>query len=590
MDTVINVKHPVFGARGDGSANDRPAIQAAIDEATRPQAPEDEQGAPFHRAGVVVYFPAGRYLVTGGSLVLPRLPAFNVLHGPRTLILRGAGWLVSTIVNGNPTWDPENPNETDFPLFVADPDPGNARGAKGLVFQDLHLGDGSNNQEVFVWDVPPPPGGTWSADEARYRMEAFFERVVFSSYEHLSEARPYQPPDPTRPCDRSIGDRYLVRLHGADRTRFLQCLFYGLGYQTSSKESKDFHGGAAIKLCWSGGVTLTDCRTVDAGSMLEVEHSGELLVLNSRSEGAYGRPSWRFRESGNITLINPANEGRAFNPALFEFRGCRDVLVLNPQFAGPELPIEGDDATGRFPDGMLFENCENCRVVGGSAGRPELVTGPSYNDKGDKTAKLIRVRSSRYVRGSHVPTLLSPDPTKDVEIECSTDCCFELWGQHENVRRLVEVGCPPRDQLLWSPPLGFVALEGTAGAGTLTISPTQMGSTIRVTTTTTGADRWIALPLAVPSGPRVKQLTVCYQVSNTASSIAELRLTDGRQPQTATVVHQDATALTSTVPDCHESGVGEVQPTGGLTLSLRLNFADAGHHIDVGAIGVLSGP
>jgi hypothetical protein len=170
---------------------------------------------------------------------------------------------------------------------------------------------------------------------------------------------------------------------------------------------------------------------------------------------AYGRPSWKFHNCGNVTLINPANEGRAFNPALFEFRGCRDVLVLNPQFAGAELPI--DAATERYPDGMLFQDCENCRVIGGAVGPTTLTTGDSYNDKGDKTAKLIRVRASRYITGSHVPTLLCPDPAKDVEIECSTDCCFELWGQHKDVRRLVEVGCPSRDQLIWSPPLGFVA-------------------------------------------------------------------------------------------------------------------------------------
>jgi len=82
-----------------------------------------------------------------------------------------------------------------------------------------------------------------------------------------------------------------------------------------------------------------------------------------------------------------------------------------------------------------------------------------------------------------------------------------------DVRRLVEVGCPSRDQLIWSPPLGFVALEAAAGTGTLAISPAPTGSTIPVMSTTAGEDRWIALPLAVPTDRKVKQLTVCYQSS-----------------------------------------------------------------------------
>jgi len=45
MDGVINVKDPVFGAQGDDSTNDREAIQAAINEATRPQL--DASGSPI---------------------------------------------------------------------------------------------------------------------------------------------------------------------------------------------------------------------------------------------------------------------------------------------------------------------------------------------------------------------------------------------------------------------------------------------------------------------------------------------------------------------------------------------------------------
>ena len=45
MDGVINVKDPPFNAKGDDRTNDREAIQAAIDEATR----TDARGNPVHR-------------------------------------------------------------------------------------------------------------------------------------------------------------------------------------------------------------------------------------------------------------------------------------------------------------------------------------------------------------------------------------------------------------------------------------------------------------------------------------------------------------------------------------------------------------
>jgi hypothetical protein len=274
-------------------------------------------------------------------------------------------------------------------------------------------------------------------------MQAYFNRVLFSSRANFRESPSYLPAK-TR-CDRNIGDRYLVRLHGASRTRFRECLFYGLGFDSTSQESKNHHGGAALRICESGGITLTDCHTVDAGAMLDVELSGEITVANCRSEGAYGRPAWRFREAGNVTLINPANEGRLFNPALFEFTHCRDVILINPQIAGPELPIEGSKEGGRYPDGILFDTCENCSVIGGTVAPAYVTRGQSFRDKGDGTARLIRVRESRYITGNHIPTLLQGRPELDVSIEGdSRHCRFELWGQDKDVRRTVEVSSTVR--------------------------------------------------------------------------------------------------------------------------------------------------
>lgn len=402
-----------FGARGDGVTNDREAIQDAINSA---------RSVSSHPDGAVIFFPEGRYVVRGGSLVLPRLSGFGL---PRVVIFKGTGWLVSTIINDNPTWEPTDPT-TNIPLFVADPDPGNNFGAKGYVFEDLHLGAGKNNQEVFVWDVPPPSGATWSPDEGRYRIEAFFHRVVFSSGKNLAEVAPNQP---------SVGprDRHLVRLHGGSRTRFLHCLFYGLGFDSTSQKSKDFHGGAAVKLRDCGGITLTDCHTLDAGAMLDVEGGGELVVLNSRSEGGYGRPAWRFVNTRNITLINLANEGRYENPSIFYFERCRQVVVTNPQVAAANLPIEGD----KYPDGIQFIACENCRIVGSHGN-----DGKSFKDQGDGQARMIRVDAdSKYIVGEGIQTS-ADSPQSDFDIQ-GHQCCFEIWGSNPSVKRMVKIGdCP----------------------------------------------------------------------------------------------------------------------------------------------------
>lgn len=403
MDGVLNVRD--FGARGDGVTNDREAIQEAIDQSQ----------SVLHPGGAVIYFPEGSYLVKGGSLLLRRLATFNQLGGPRMLLFKGAGWLVSTIINGNP----EIP---DAPLFIPDQDPANIHSPIGYGFEDLHLGDGTNNQEVFAWELLP------FQPEGRSRLEAFFHRVIFSSRRNL------------------VGpERYLVRLRGASRTRFLNCLFYGIGFDSPSSFGRDYHGGAAVKVLQSGGVTLTDCHTLFAGAMLDVEDSGEILVLNSRSDGGMGRPAWKCVRSHNITLINPANEGRAENPSTFYFKQCRDVVLINPQFATPG-PLEEVGGLKRYPDVLQFEDCENCRVIGGHITHVKgaHIKGMSEIEGSDGTARLIRVKNntdvSRYIVGESVPSVTNP-AEKDIHIDAGAQfCCFELWGQHPDVNRVVKVG------------------------------------------------------------------------------------------------------------------------------------------------------
>ncbi len=532
MDGVINVKE--FGAKGDGDfTNDGEAIQAAIDEVNK----VDSSGNLLHRDGVTIYFPEGRYAVNGGSLLLPRLAS------TRTIVFKGAGWMVSTILN--------NGDPTASPLFKADPDPTNHHGANGYVFEDLELAVGLN-QQTFRWDVQIPEFGDNLSDplDAGRRFMGIFQRVFFRGTPGSSEP--------------------IMMIRGGFRTRFLQCYFYGA----------DGPGGVSAKLLSCGGVTLIDCQSVFvAGALLDVEGGGELVAINCRSESGVKQPAWKFVNVRNVTLINPANEGKLESPSVFYFEKCDNVLMMNPQIATAEKPIEGDEKTGKFADGVQFIGCSNCRVMNGY--------GPGYfGGYGDRTARMIRVdAASRNITGD-ITTAANPVES-DVDIQGKM-CCFEISGTGDD-KRVITVGdC--HDHTIWISPLNFVISEGAPGWETLSISRGFSGNTIRVKSTAPGDLKWIALPLSLPTNLKIKKLSVGYRASHPSHSfISQIRLSEEIKPPTATVLHDDPTDLKEAGPISYESNVGSLQPKGAITLSLRLKFADATHHIDIGSIGVFVG-
>lgn len=76
--TVLNVKHPKYGAVGDGVTDDTAAIQAAIDAA-------EAIGDTPSNNGSVVFLPAGRYRTSSDLLI------------PQNVIFQGAGQAVTRV-------------------------------------------------------------------------------------------------------------------------------------------------------------------------------------------------------------------------------------------------------------------------------------------------------------------------------------------------------------------------------------------------------------------------------------------------------------------------------------------------------------
>jgi len=101
--------------------------------------------------------------------------------------------------------------------------------------------------------------------------------------------------------------------------------------------------------------------------------------------------------------------------------------------------------------------------------------------------------------------------------------------------------------------------------------------------------QWLNLPLALDSRFAIKAVTLCYDLSNASSFISQVRLSEETLPRSGVVRHDDGTDRTSVVSVCVESPVGNLQPDGAMTLSLRLNFASTAHHIDIGAVGIKLG-
>jgi hypothetical protein len=141
-------------------------------------------------------------------------------------------------------------------------------------------------------------------------------------------------------------------------------------------------------------------------------------------------------------------------------------------------------------------------------------------------------------------------------------------------------------QEIWFSPLTMSAGPTTG----LTIRPGSPVQAIRITAAAPGSF-YVNLGLTLPNDIVFDYVTVCYQLDNTASNITQIRLTRMTTPDAASVLEDDATILNAPV-ECYTSELGSWPVEGAMTLSLRLNFTNVAHGIEIGgvAIGTLPSP
>jgi hypothetical protein len=94
-----------------------------------------------------------------------------------------------------------------------------------------------------------------------------------------------------------------------------------------------------------------------------------------------------------------------------------------------------------------------------------------------------------------------------------------------------------------------------------------------------------------PAGITIRGIRVCYESTNTATYVSQIRLAEVQNPpSTASVKFDDPTDLTVAGPNCVTSKVANVAVGNGpLLLSLRLFFGNTNDAIVIRGLGVILG-
>ncbi|HKX71290.1 MAG TPA: glycosyl hydrolase family 28-related protein, partial [Acidimicrobiales bacterium] len=297
-----------YQAKGDGIADDGPAIQAAIDACARAGT------AQYGAAQGTVWFPTGTYRVTG-TLYLPQLwSMFSVT-------LAGEGVDGAIVVK-----------DTPGDLFVADRRPGHAPQAIDLVVRDLALAC-LPQSSCLTWDMRDVVD--WRSGTGRIRLAMSRVRLR---------------------CGTGGSSAPAMRLYGGGGVTLRDVWVYGVSGSH----------GVAFEFERCSRTSLYDCRImgVPGGLCRFIGSGGTQTLVGCRAEGAYDVPEFLFEDQNSVVLINCGGEGEGESPSQFLFRRCTEVELID---CSPSTADKDPPGGGARPDGIRFEACSGVRVSGGAA-------------------------------------------------------------------------------------------------------------------------------------------------------------------------------------------------------------------------------
>jgi hypothetical protein len=135
----------------------------------------------------------------------------------------------------------------------------------------------------------------------------------------------------------------------------------------------------------------------------------------------------------------------------------------------------------------------------------------------------------------------------------------------------------------WLSPLYFQPTDQN-----VSIIQSSPNTAVAVQSAIVGDFQWITMGLNLRSDQLIDSIIVCYQLTNSASYISQVRLTSMTTPDAAYIIVDDPTDLTSTSPTRYASFTFGLSVDGTITLAFRLNFAATQDIIEIGAIGIVS--
>jgi hypothetical protein len=135
----------------------------------------------------------------------------------------------------------------------------------------------------------------------------------------------------------------------------------------------------------------------------------------------------------------------------------------------------------------------------------------------------------------------------------------------------------------------FNAINSGVGSG---LSGLIVTSSTTGDTAAGGGNKVIETGVDVPPGYRVTGVRVCYQVSAATTLLDQIRLAQVQNPpSSATILLDDATHQPTPGPVCVNSAPSSIDAsTGGLLLSLRLNFGNTADAFVLRSLGLRLAP